>query len=388
MSDLYRLLEVGRDATSDDIRKAYLKLSRVHHPDKGGDPEKFKEIQQAYEVLSDSSKKEFYDMTGRVPGAGGEEGGGGGPGPGPGGGFVFPFDIGNLFGMFGPGGRPGGGRRGGKAPSKVEPLRLTLQQLYDGYNFRVVVDRTKFCETCRGSGAARSDPCQPCRGTGKTVQMVQMGGMIMQSHGPCMDCMGEGKKTAETCGACAGQKKVQEKRTLDVRIGAGAAVGERFVFQEACSETEGFDKAADLELVIQEPEGGYGRWKRRGEKGQHLETEVEINLCEALVGCTVMLDGHPGFEEGLYVEVPPGAFTGDVFCLSSQGMPLKGEVNKYGDVYVRVKVVVKANERAQLANAETQTNLKGVFGAGCRPGPADGSEADVQKGLYLTVLRD
>jgi DnaJ-class molecular chaperone len=200
--------------------------------------------------------------------------------------------------------------------------------------------------------------------------------------------MGEGKKTVETCSECSGQKKVQEKRTLDVHVGAGAAVGERFVFQEACSDMEGFEKAGDLELVIEEPQGGYGRWKRRGDKGQHLETEVEINLCEALVGCTVMLEGHPGFEEGLYVEVPPGAFTGDVFCLSSQGMPIKGEVNKYGDVYIRIKVVVKANERAQLANAETLSNLKAVFGAGCRKGPENNAEADVQKGLYLTVLRE
>lgn len=385
MSDLYRLLEVGRDASADDIRKAYLKLSRVHHPDKGGDPEKFKEIQQAYEVLSDNSKKEFYDMTGRVPGS--SEEGAGGPMPPGGGGFVFPFDIGNLFGMFGPGGRPPQ-RRGHKPPSKVEPLRMSLQQLYDGHSFRVVVDRTKFCEGCSGSGATKVEPCGNCRGSGKTVQMVQMGGMIMQSQGPCMDCMGEGKKTLEVCGACSGQKKTQEKRTLDVNVASGTIAGERIVFHEACSETEGFEKAGDLELVITEPEGGYGRWKRKGEKGQHLETEVEVNLCEALVGCTVLLEGHPGFEGGLYVELPAGGFTGDVFCLKDQGMPFKGEVNKYGDLYIRMKVVVKAIERAQLAQDDTQKTMKELFGAGCRQGPAADSDADVQRGAYLTIVRE
>jgi DnaJ family protein A protein 2 len=379
MSDLYTLLEVGRDASAEDIRKAYLKLSRVHHPDKGGDPEKFKEIQQAYEVLSDSNKKEFYDVTGRVPGAGGED-----SAPSAAAGFTFPFDIGNLFGMFGPGGQK---RRGHKAPSKTEPLRLSLQQLYDGHSFRVVVDRAKFCGTCAGSGAAKSEPCEACRGSGKSVQMMQMGGMILQSHGPCGECMGDGKKVMEFCGECRGQKKVQEKRTLDVKVSSGAVAGERFVFQEACSEQEGYEKAGDIELVIAEPEGGYGRWKRRGEKGQHLETEVEITLCEALVGCTVLLEGHPGFEEGLYVELPPGAFTGDVFCLKDQGMPLKGEVNKYGDLYIRIRTMVKAHERAQLASSETHAQLKGVFGAGCREGPPAGVEGDVQRGAYLTILR-
>lgn len=383
MSDLYKCLDVGRDASADDIRKAYLKLSRVHHPDKGGDPEKFKEIQQAYEVLSDSSKKEFYDVTGKVPGSA-EEGGGGMPGGPPG--FSFPFDIGNLFGMFGPGGRPQQ-RRGHKAPPKVESLRLSLQQLYDGCNFRVVVDRTKRCEGCNGSGASKMEPCGPCRGTGRTVQMVQMGGMIMQSQGPCGECTGEGHRVLESCGGCSGQKRVQEKRSLDIKVTAGATLGERFVFQEACSEVEGFEKAGDLEFVLTEPEGGYGHWKRKGEKGQHLETEVEINLCEALVGCTVLLEGHPAFEDGVSVELPPGAFTGDVFCLSGQGMPLKGEVNKYGDLYVRVKVTVKANERAQLAQADTQKTMKEMFGAGCRQAPASNSDAEVLRGAFLTVVR-
>jgi DnaJ homolog subfamily A member 2 len=382
MSDLYALLEVGRDSSADEIRKAYLKQSRVHHPDKGGDPEKFKELQQAYEVLSDSNKKEFYDMTGRIPGSTEEND----TGPAAAG-FTFPFDIGNLFGMFGPGGKPNGGRRNYKAPAKTEPLRLSLQQLYDGHSFRVVVDRARFCGTCMGSGASKTEPCEACRGSGKSVQMMQMGGMILQSHGPCGECMGEGKKVLEVCDTCRGQKRVQEKRTLDVNISAGAMVGERFVFQEACSEQEGFEKAGDIELVITEPEGGYGRWKRKGEKGQHLETEVDITLCESLVGCTVLLDGHPGFEEGLYVELPPGAFTGDVFCLKDQGMPFKGEVHKYGDLYVRIRTIVRAHERAQLMNSETHGQLKGMFGAGCREGPPASAEAEVQRGAYLTILQ-
>lgn len=391
MADLYGLLEVDRGASAEDIRAAYLRLSRIHHPDKGGDSEKFKAILNAKDILLDGDKRAYYDRTGRVPGEGGDGANEEGVGMGGGGGFGMPFhfDVSSLFGMFGPGG-PGRQtnrrRRGHKAPPKVEALRLNLQQLYDGHNVKLVVDRLKFCGGCAGTGAARTEACGSCRGAGMTVHRMQTPIGTMETHGPCGDCNGEGKRVVETCNGCQGRKRVGEKRTLEVRITPGSEAGERFVFQEACSEVEEYEKAGDVELVIAEPDAkegsGYGAWRRRG---THLEHDVELNLSESLLGCTVMLAGHPGWEEGLYVKVPPGAFTGDVFCLKGQGMPVKGETNKYGDLYLRIRVAVRPAERAKLHEEAVKENVKGVFGSGVRAVEV-GEDTDVQDGMFLSAL--
>ena len=387
-TNLYSVLELDRGVAPEEIRKAYLRLSRIHHPDKGGDPEKFKELQRAHEVLSDGDKRAFYDRTGRVPGEGNEEGVGMSGMSGMSGmpGMPFHFDVSSLFGMFGAGG-PGRQtnrhrRRGHKAPPKVEHIRMMLQQLYDGHTFKLVVDRLKFCGSCSGSGAARTEVCGGCRGAGMTVNRMQTPIGNMEIQGPCGDCNGEGKRTMETCNGCQGRKKVGEKQNLEVRVAAGAAAGERFVFQEACSETEEYEKAGDVELVIAEPDGGYGAWRRRE---QHLEHDVELNLSESLLGCTVRLDGHPGWEDGLYIKVPPGAFTGDVFCLKGQGMPIKGEANKYGDLYLHMRVAVRPAERAKLLDEDRRGDLKEMFTTGVRTVEIP-EDADVQDGLFLSAL--
>jgi DnaJ-class molecular chaperone len=387
MTDLYGLLEIDRGASPEEIQAAYKRLSRIYHPDKGGDQEKFKVIVNAKEILLDSDKRAFYDRTGKVPGDIATGGGGGEESMGMGfGGMPFHFDVSSLFGMFGAGG-PGRQtnrrRRGQKAPSKVEPLRLSLQQLYDGHSVKIVVDRLKFCGPCSGSGAARMEVCGGCRGAGMTVNRMQTPIGLMETHGPCDLCNGEGKRAVEACTGCQGRRRVGEKQTLDVRVPPGAEAGERFVFQEACSEVEEYEKAGDVELIITEPDGGgYGVWRRRG---IHLDHDVELNLSESLLGCTVLLAGHPGWEEGLYVKVPAGAFTGDVYCLKGQGMPVKGETNKYGDLYLRIRVAVRPAERAKLHDNAIGENLKGVFGGGVRPVEV-GEDTDVQDGLFLSAL--
>ena len=216
-----------------------------------------------------------------------------------------------------------------------------------------------------------------------TVNRMQTPIGLMETHGPCDLCNGEGKRAVEACTGCQGRRRVGEKQTLDVRVPPGAEAGERFVFQEACSEVEEYEKAGDVELIITEPDGGgYGVWRRRG---IHLDHDVELNLSESLLGCTVLLAGHPGWEEGLYVKVPAGAFTGDVYCLKGQGMPVKGETNKYGDLYLRIRVAVRPAERAKLQEAAIGENLKGVFGSGVRPVEV-GEDTDVQDGLFLSAL--
>ena len=372
--DLYRLLGLEKNANPNDIKKAYQRGALKHHPDKGGDEETFKKVQQAYEVLSDDGKRKHYDMTGQIPGDGPPQGM-------PGGGFPFPFDIGNLFGMFGPGGRPQNQKRGFKPPPKTETIKIGLAQLYFGHSFQIHLDRNKMCGPCSGSGAKRKEPCSGCGGIGTKTQTINLGGMMMHSQGPCPACSGEGMKTVEVCSTCNGLKKVQEKKAIDVKLPAGTQDGETFAFAEVCSEMPEFEKAGDLVLTVKAdmPDG----WKRTGGTGQHLEHEVVLNLAEALLGTTVKLDGHPGFDEGLFLEIPAGSFTDDSYCLTGQGMPLKGSANSYGDLYVKIRVTVKMAERKGLVSEEIQKMLGPVFKDGCRTVE---NPVDVQKELFLTKL--
>ena len=372
--DLYKLLGVERNASGSDIKKAYQKGALKHHPDKGGDEETFKKVQQAYEVLSDDGKRRQYDITGQIPGD--QVQGGGGPF----GGMPFPFDISNLFGMFGPGGKPPR-HRGVKAPPKREVLKLSLSQLYFGHSFQIHLDRTKTCLGCQGSGAKRKEPCGSCGGSGIHLQTMNLGGMVMQSQGPCGHCAGEGSRCVETCDVCNGNKKVQEKKMIDVKIPAGTKEGETFEFQEVCSEVPEYEKAGDLHLTIES--STTSGWKRSGPAGQHLETEVVLSLAEALMGTKVRLSGHPAYDEGLYVEIPATSFTEDVYCITGLGMPLKNSANSYGDLYLRIKMTVKISERKDVGS-KIQEALKDVLGPLCRDLGALPEDAEVQKELFLS----
>jgi len=391
--DLYKELEIARGASVAEIKKAYYALARVHHPDKGGDAERFKKIQQAFDVLSDEDARRVYDMTGQIPGASEVVGAGAGGMPfgmGMGMGGGVPFDIGSLFGMFGHhmgggGGEGGTRRRGGKPPPKVERIRLGLAHFYNGHTFQIKLDRQKMCGSCGGDGAARKEACSMCGGSGNHVQTHNMGGMIMQTRGPCAGCMGAGHKTVEKCGACSGQGKINEKRTLEGVIQPGMRSGETIVFPEACSESAEWERAGDLQLVIEEEENIYG-WRRMGDAGQHLQREVEINLSEALLGVRVKLDGHPGWEEGLFIDIPAGSFTGERYMIVGQGMPIKGRINQYGDMYLMIKMVPKLMEKRLLGGEVVQRGLKEVFEGGLRK--VEGAvEEDVQKEL-LPVKMD
>jgi len=350
---LYDILGVSTTDSCNDIKKAYFRLARTQHPDKGGDPEKFKELNRASEILTDESKRRMYDELGIIDGENGNApGAGAGAG---GGGFAFPFDINmnDLFGsMFGGGQQGRGPVRKGKKPSpSVQSVSISLEQFYLGHSFDVHINRQSFCKACSNTGAKTKESCRPCGGRGMVVQMLQMGPMMMQTTGPCLDCHGKGEKILEACDKCAGSGFVSEKRNLTVSILPGTRPGEVYMFPEVCSDHPGFEKPGDAHIVVvEDPSDSSGRFiKRVGEQLQHLETILSLTLAESLIGCVVRVDGHPGYKDGLHLQIPAGSFQGDRYCLTGYGMPIAGQIGSYGDFFVRIEVVIKPTERKLFA---------------------------------------
>lgn len=366
--DLYERLGVDKKAGAGDIKRAHQRLVKTHHPDKGGDAEEFKKIQQAYEVLMDPEKRRMYDMTGSIPG---EEppvqevhmGHGGMPFP-----FPFPFNMADLF----PGGpgraRTGPVKKGYKGPPKVDRLPLSLEQFYYGHTIQMSFDRMKICTGCKGGGAAEKETCGECGGQGQISRTMMMGNMIMQTQGPCTGCGGEGAKMKRACDPCGGTGRVKEMRHLQVEIAPGMSPGDQLKFDEACSETLEYDVAGDVIIILDEAESAAG-WVRRGSPnganasgGSDLHQTIVIGLADSLCGCVHTVDSHPKVREGeepVRVRVPAGVVTGDVLVVDGYGMPVRG--GGYGSMSLTVKVLPTDEERDAVAKAGRE-GLLALFG--------------------------
>ncbi len=373
-ADLYERLGVDRKAGPAEIKKAHQRLVKTHHPDKGGDAEEFKKIQQAYEVLSDGEKRRMYDMTGAIPGEEPpmQEVHMGGGGPGMPFGFPFPFNMADLFPGGGAGKPAGPVKKGYKGPPKVDRLPLSLEQFYYGHTIQMSFDRMKICTDCKGCGAAEKETCGECGGMGQISRTMMMGNMIMQTQGPCTGCKGEGRKTKRMCEPCGGTGRVKELRQLEVAIEPGMAPGDQLKFAEACSETLEYDVAGDVMIILEEAESAAG-WVRRG---ADLHQQIVIGLADSLCGCVHTVDDHPKVREGeepgprrgealplngaVRVRVPAGVMTGDVLKIEGYGMPMKGGAG-YGAMFLTVKVMIAEDER-DVVTGRGRAALLEMFG--------------------------
>ena len=213
----YDILGVSPDATETELKKAYRKQALKYHPDKNPDAgDKFKEISQAYEVLSDKDKREIYDEFGEQGIK--EQGGGRG-----GGGFSSPMDMFNMF--FGGGGGGGPGMSNGRSRAKTKPivhkLGVTLEDLYNGKKKKLAANRDLRCGDCDGKGGTKVETCGDCRGRGMKVMTKQIGpGMMQQMQAPCNKCAtrGEVVDPASTCKKCKGKGTVRDKKILEVLL--------------------------------------------------------------------------------------------------------------------------------------------------------------------------
>jgi DnaJ-class molecular chaperone len=170
-----------------------------------------------------------------------------------------------------------------------------------------------------------------------------MGPMVMINEGPCNDCQGEGKKASGNCYICGGKKTKPQEKELTVKIDPGMKPGEVLIFSKECSDDPNYDEAGDVHFVLQEAAGDEG-WVRRGDD---LETQLTVSFQESLLGCKKMFQGHPGYLQGLEVEIPVGTENGAVVPVSGKGMPKKGS-SEFGSMRIRVTVTVTEKDREIL----------------------------------------
>jgi DnaJ-class molecular chaperone len=345
---LYGHLGLQQGADSQDIRRAYLKLSKTEHPDKGGSEERFNKIQEAYEVLSDDQKRAFYDQTGQIPGSEQNNQGHG-----------VPFDMGSMFsGMFG-GGMPFGGMgipfgMGGvpqqhqqkrhKGPPKVLEVGLTLHDLFFGKTSQMKFKRQKFCDDCKGVGATSFSQCGQCNGSGVHEQRIMFGpGMQAVQRGPCGGCSGEGRKQNGPCNTCRGMKFKTQEKMLSITIEPGMKAGDIIEFRNESSDQHEYEEPSDVHIVLQENDDNLTLTRL----GDDLSTVVSINLASALLGTEYMVQGHPAHPTGLTVAIPAGVMRGDVVTVVGEGMPRRGTAQR-GNLQVTVSVDVTADDRERL----------------------------------------
>ncbi|GHP03408.1 hypothetical protein PPROV_000216300 [Pycnococcus provasolii] len=324
----YDLLNVTPTATPEEIKKAYRKAAIKNHPDKGGDPEKFKEISTAYDVLQDAEKREIYDTYGEDALKEGMGGGGGGN----------PFDIFESF--FGGGGMGGG--RGQRGPKKGEDvthaLQVTLKDLYKGLTKKLSLTRNVICPKCDGTGSKSGKPttCRGCRGQGVKVVLRQLGpGMVQQMQMVCPDCGGSGQAVdpSDTCPVCRGDKVVQDKKVLEVRVEPGTEHGKKIVFRGEADEAPG-TVPGDIIFVVQMKEHATMR-----RKGHDLYTELDIGLAEALAGVDLPITHLDG--RVVQLKLPPGAVARPMtfYKVPDEGMPVPGSPFEKGSLFVRFNVL-------------------------------------------------
>jgi len=321
---LYKALGVSKDADESEIKKAYRKLALKHHPDKGGDVEKFKEISMAAEILMDSEKRSVYDRYGLE---GLEQGGGGGGG-----------NAEDIFSMFFGG---GGGRRGPQGPQKgediVHPIKASLEDLYNGKTTRLAINRNKLCEDCEGRGGkvgAEKD-CSDCNGRGVRVQLRQIGpGMVQQIQSACPTCKGSCKiiNEKDKCKSCKGKKTYKDRKVLECQIEKGMKNGQKIRFGGEADELPG-TIPGDVIFVVQEKE--HDKFKR---KGADLVTHIDLELSEALCGFTktiVHMDGRV-----LRIDSPAGRVVkpDSVHMIEGEGMPYHGNPFTKGRLFVIFRV--------------------------------------------------
>jgi molecular chaperone DnaJ len=336
MADYYSTLGVARDASDDDIKKAYRKLAMQWHPDRNAGSkeaeERFKEVTEAYDVLRDAQKRAAYDRYGEAGLKGGGMGGGGyqhvdlsdalni---------FMRDFGLGDLFGGGAGGGRAAGPRGGQDV--KLD-LRLTMLEVATGVSKQVKLKLLQACARCEGAGAepgTKAQRCSTCAGQGEVRRAQQSFFGQFVSVAPCPTCRGEGTSIPSPCKECKGEGRVRGEQTLDIKVPAGVATGQYMQMRGVGNVGVRGGPRGDVLVVFDVVEDE--RFERDGED---LYCEVLVTFPQVVLGDDIEV---PGVTGPLELRVPAGTQSGQVFTLRGRGLP-RVNASGVGDLHVRVHV--------------------------------------------------
>ncbi len=358
--DYYEVLGVDKNASADEIKKAYRKMAIKYHPDKNpGDSEaeeKFKEAAEAYDVLSNQDKKARYDQFGHsgMNGGGGFSGGG------------FSMDdifsqFGDIFGGFGGfsgfgGSSRGSGRRTNRGSDIRIRVKLDLREVAKGTEKKVKITKNVSCSACDGKGAkSQSDlkTCDTCRGTGHVTRVTQTILGAMQTSSVCPTCNGDGKIITNPCSVCSGSGLVKKSEEISFKIPAGVATGMQLTVQGKGNAARRGGINGDLLVVIEEEE--HPELQR---DGNDLIYSLFISIPEAILGSDAEI---PYIEGKLKIKIEPGTQSGKILRLRGKGLP---DVNGYGSgdllVYIQIWTPKKVDksEKELLEKLKNSTNFK------------------------------
>src|SRR5882757_3657605 len=366
--DYYDILGVAKGANADDIKKAYRKMAIKYHPDKNeGDKEaeeKFKEAAEAYEVLSSPEKRQRYDQFGHAANASSPNGGGYGAGG---------MDMNDIFSQFGDifgGGSPfegffgGGGRQGGGAGGRRVArgsnlrikVRLTLEEIANGAEKKIKVNKQIPCKTCDGTGAkdkASFQTCKTCGGQGAVRRVTNTILGQMQTTSTCPTCNGEGTTILSKCTVCHGDGVIRGEETISINIPAGVSEGMQLSMSGKGNAAPRGGVPGDLIILIEEIP--HETLKR---DGNNVIYDLHVNFVDAALGTSIEV---PTIDGKVKIKIDPGTQGGKILRLKSKGVP---EVNSYhrGDQLVHINIwtpkALSREEREILEKLQDSPNFK------------------------------
>jgi len=352
--DYYNILGVDKKASTDDIKKAFRKLAHKYHPDKkGGDTDKFKEVNEAYSVLSDDKKRAEYDSYGRV-----FSDASGGAGQGPFGGFDFSgfangagvegFDLGDIFGEFFAGGRT----RETRGRDISVDIELPFSESIFGTERKILLAKTSKCDNCGGSGAAKGshlETCTTCNGRGKIHETKRSIFGSFSSVTTCNICRGKGKVPKEKCATCHGLGVYRKDEEIALRIPAGIEDGEVIRLSGGGEAVSG-GPAGDLYVKIH-----VKRHPLFTKEGSNLTTNLSIKLSTALLGGDYRLQTLDG---DMTVKIPAGVSIGEILRVRGKGVPV--DKNKRGDLLIKLSIELPTKLSKEAQHLVEELKKEGV----------------------------
>lgn len=354
--DYYEVLGVSKSASQDEIKSAFRKLAKKYHPDVSKEPDaeaKFKEVQEAYAVLSDEEKRKQYDQFGHAAFQGGAGGAGGGFGGFDFSGFSYDDIFDNIFGGFG--GFGGSSKRGSNRATKgndsLVKMTLTFEEAIYGTKKEIELEVTETCDECRGKGGFDETTCEHCHGSGTiTSEQHTIFGSFL-SKTTCPHCGGKGKSYKRKCSECNGTGKIRVEKELEIKVPAGVDTGNRLRLSGKGSAGTNGGPNGDLyiEFTVKDHE-----FYVRDEDDIYLE--VPLTLTEAILGCKKEI---PTLYGNVNLTVPAGSESGDKQRIKGKGIH-NDSTRRKGDMYIVLKVVTPkklSKEQKRLIEMLADTDL-------------------------------